>query len=800
MLTAARFYAILTFVSPSKTTYRPAPKVRPAHLPPKRTWLEILVDLAARFQRFTWDVAGVLLLAIALMTLLALILPELTGGMLLQAWGAFLQRGLGWGGILVVVATTIAGLLVLRLRVEERQSGEAGPGNPLPGVRWGRIIALEAAAFAVLAMLTVINNAVNEAGIRSIAVQEGIAVDIETLRQMASQMSVERAEQGLDGGLVGWGLAELLLLILSRLGLGSPWLAGLLLAGVIDVCLLYSFGLVGPLRRKLRQWAAAQPSADLDSEPMVSLSDAAGETVSPAARGAPKRRESLPPQYRKKFQLPRAEEKNGPSLERAEHLPPLELLVHEQSARPDERSINQTAGLIEKTLAEFGIPAKVVGFRIGPTVTQFAVEPGFLKNGEEEDVQKQKVRVAQIAGLRRDLALALAAERLRIEAPVPGRPYLGIEVPNSRTTVVRLRPVLESEAFYKVNSPLAIALGRDVSGQPVVGDLSSMPHLLIAGTTGSGKSVCIAALTACLVMNNTPEDLRLVMIDPKMVELVRFNGLPHLYGKVETDIQRILGVMRWVVMEMDRRYKLLEELHARNLDAYNRKARRQKGKEPLPHLVVMIDELADLMMTAPDQTEHMLIRLAQMARATGIHLVVATQRPSTDVVTGLIKANFPARIAFAVASSVDSRVVLDVNGAETLLGHGDMLFLPPEASAPMRAQGVMVSDQEVEKVITYWQRTHPKDPSALSPWEAFLEEQSMLAERDDLVSKAIEMVRGSQRASASLLQRRLHIGYPRAARLMDELEQLGVVGPAQGGGRERDVLIGEDDDHPLQGS
>ncbi len=304
--------------------------------------------------------------------------------------------------------------------------------------------------------------------------------------------------------------------------------------------------------------------------------------------------------------------------------------------------INLTAGLIEKTLAEFGIPAKVIGFKVGPTVTQFAVEPGFLeKNGGDEEAVKQKVRVAQISSLSRNLALALSAERLRIEAPVPGRPYIGVEVPNLRTSVVRLRPILETEAFYRINSPLAIALGRDVSGQPVVADLEQMPHLLIAGTTGSGKSVCIAALTACLVMNNTPQDLRLVMIDPKMVELVRFNGLPHVYGKVETDLERILGVLRWTVAEMDRRYKLLEAMHARHLESYNRKVRRRRGGEPLPRIVVMIDELADLMMSTPDQTEPALVRLAQMARATGIHLVVATQRPSTDVVTGLNKGELP---------------------------------------------------------------------------------------------------------------------------------------------------------------
>jgi S-DNA-T family DNA segregation ATPase FtsK/SpoIIIE len=294
-------------------------------------------------------------------------------------------------------------------------------------------------------------------------------------------------------------------------------------------------------------------------------------------------------------------------------------------------------------------------------------------------------------------------------------------------------------------------------------------------------------------MNNTPADMRLVMIDPKMVELVRFNGLPHLYGKVETDIQRILGVLRWVVTEMDRRYKLLEEMHARNIDSYNRKAHRHKAIEPLPRIVVLLDELADLMMTAPDQTEPMLIRLAQLARATGIHLVVATQRPSTDVVTGLIKANFPARISFAVASSVDSRVILDTGGAESLLGRGDMLFMPPEVAAPVRVQGVMVSDAEVDKIILYWQTVHPTEANAAPPWEELLKEEAVMADRDELVKKAIDMLKGEKHASASMLQRRLRIGYPRAARLMDELEEMGVVGPAQTGGREREVLLEDEE-------
>jgi S-DNA-T family DNA segregation ATPase FtsK/SpoIIIE len=317
--------------------------------------------------------------------------------------------------------------------------------------------------------------------------------------------------------------------------------------------------------------------------------------------------------------------------------------------------------------------------------------------------------------------------------------------------------------------------------------------LLIAGTTGSGKSVNIAAITTCLAINNSPDNLRLVMIDPKMVELIRFNGLPHLYGKVETDLERILGVLRWVVAEMDRRYLVLEESRSRNIDTYNRKMQRRKDGQTLPRIVVLIDELADLMMSAPDQTEHNLVRLAQMARATGIHLVIATQRPSTDVVTGLIKANFPARMSFAVASSVDSRVILDTPGAEHLLGNGDMLFLPPEAGSPNRIQGVWITDQELERVVDFWQKSYKPDEET-PPWEQMLEKEAVLADRDDLVEEAIKLIQQTQRASTSMLQRQLRIGFPRAARLMDELEDLGVVGSAEGSGRDREVLISSDDD------
>lgn len=719
-------------------------------------------NVLTRIQRYGWDIVGVICITLAVMTLLALVLPDLAQGVFLTWWVNVLWVWFGWGSLWIVLILAVGGFLMLRRMA-------IGRLEDWYYVQWGRIFALEIAAFTTLALLAALGGT-----------------------------SFERADVGLDGGRIGWALSYMFGQVVTPVGLSDTMWRVMILSGVLILSIILGFGLTAPMAAWVEKQLAmtSHPEeAILGSEEAVSVAPIPGQESAAIPLSDKKRKRLyLPPEYRKKLPIEAQGESTSDSKSpppRDERLPPLELLVNERTTRPDERNINMTAGLIEKTLAEFGIPAKVVGFRTGPTVTQFAVEPGFLdKSGtqDEGESNRQKVRVSQISALSRDLALALSAERLRIEAPVPGRPYIGIEVANARSTVVRLRPILEKDAFYQIGSPLVIALGRDVSGQPVVADLGRMPHLLIAGTTGSGKSVCIAALTTCLVMNNNPEDLRIVMIDPKMVELVRFNGLPHLFGKVETDLERILGVLRWTVVEMDRRYRLLETSRSRNLDSYNRKARRRKGVEPLPRIVLLIDELADLMMSAPELTEPALVRLAQMARATGIHLVVATQRPSTDVVTGLIKANFPARLSFAVASSVDSRVILDSAGAESLLGHGDMLFLPPEAAEPLRAQGVMVSDQEVEKVITYWQKGYPEIGAEAPPWEEILAQEAKLADRDDLIGQAIQIVRETQRASASLLQRRLRIGYPRAARLMDELEELGVVGPPRGGGREREVL------------
>ncbi len=482
-------------------------------------------------------------------------------------------------------------------------------------------------------------------------------------------------------------------------------------------------------------------------------------------------------------------------------LPSLDLLQDIEISLPDEQEINQNVVLIENTLLEFDINVDVVDVKIGPTVTQYAVQPFRETRGDDGAIKTERTRLSKIASYSQDLALALSARRLRMEIPVPGHSYMGIEVPNKNPSVVALRSVYESRQYYemrqKSKSPLFVPLGRDVAGEPIGIDLAGMPHLLIAGTTGSGKSVAIAAIASALILDNTPDRVQMVMLDPKMVELSRFNGLPHLIGPVETDIERIIGVLRWCTREMDRRYKLLEEHAARNIEIFNeRMGQRRRGGEYLPYIVIMIDEIGDLMMQKPEETEKTVTRLAQMARAVGMHLIVATQRPSVDVITGLIKANFPSRISFAVASGVDSRVILDTVGAETLLGKGDMLYLAPDASGPKRLQGCFISDDEVRALVDHWKRWKGKQIAAgklkeerIAPWERGLTRREFLAETDPMLEEAIELVVEEREASASLIQRKLGLGYPRAARLMDLLEQLGVIGDAVAGGRSRKVLI-----------
>jgi len=462
----------------------------------------------------------------------------------------------------------------------------------------------------------------------------------------------------------------------------------------------------------------------------------------------------------------------------------------------NEDFINQRAHLIEETLASFSAPAQVVEISRGPTITQFGVEPLFL----ETRGGRTRVRVSKIASLADDLALALAAPRIRIQAPVPGHSYVGIEVPNEEMTPVALRDVLENDAFQRNKTLLRFALGQDVAGHPIVANLESMPHLLIAGTTGSGKSVCVNSILSSFLLNNTPDDLRLVLVDPKRVELTGYNGIPHLLAPVVVEVERVVGALQWMTREMDKRYHEFAKVGSRNITDYNARMKAE-GKKKFPFLLIVIDELADLMMIAPNETESAITRLAQLARATGIHMILATQRPSVDVVTGLIKANFPARIAFAVASGVDSRVILDQPGAERLLGRGDMLYQAPDAPAPVRLQGVFVSDHEIQKVVEYWKaQAAASSPYAVSgaPVDALPEnvplkqkplwEDAESTDGDPLLNDAIDIIRREGRASVSMLQRRMRIGYTRAARLMDVMEERGIVGPPEANTQVRQVL------------
>ena len=740
--------------------------------------LDGLIYLSTHYGRFGRDLLGIAMIFSSVLTILAL--TGLTGGVLLLPWSNFLKNWFGWGAILINITIGFIGYFILKRK-----------GNFWTRYFW-KIVYFEILIISLLGLLAVV-----------------------------SDFDLGLAEAGRGGGLIGWALAQMTAEILGKLLASIVWIVIPIVLGLLAIAVLRqnlgqdNLERVGDVRNQSDKESIKKisvqtrpSSGQRDQQPSPSvvekMSRSAREdstlqikqiaqTQMPFVTGVNSLqnlgKDGIKPNTRNLAQS----SSPGKNLNRESSLPSLSILLEDQVVRLDETTINQTASILEKTLMDFGIPAKVIGYRMGPTVTQFAVEPGYIERpAPEGQTLKQKVRVSQISQLSKDLSLALSSTSIRIEAPVPGKSYVGIEIPNVRSVVVRMKSLLESEKFNKLNSPLAVALGRDVSGLPVVGDLSRMPHLLIAGTTGSGKSVCITALAACMAMNNSPEDLRLIMIDPKMVELVRFNGLPHMFGKVETELERILGVLRWVTQEMDRRYIAFSSLGARDLDAYNKKMEK-RGEPVLPRIVVFIDELADLMMSAQASTEPLLVRLAQLARATGIHMIVATQRPSATVVTGLIKANFPARISFAVASHIDSRVILDSTGAENLLGRGDMLFLDPEKAVPIRTQGVMVGDEEVNRIIEHWQKEQPDSLNSSPPWENMLFEEKENG-GDELIQQAIEIVKQSRHASASLIQQKLRIGYPRAARLIEELEKMGIVGPAQSGGKNREVLIDIDDD------
>lgn len=682
------------------------------------------------------DIVGLLLLLAAATTALALFGygPGLISGSLAR----LLRLLFGWGAYLLVLGFAVGGIGLIRQR--SRQVKVAS----LP---WPRLFATELIFFSLLA-LTHLFFATN--GIRE-------------------------AQTGRGGGIVGHLLGRL---VASLLGVPGAIVVFVLIAVAAIVALIdmstndvrihlaRARMALEEYSRALRQPAPTPATPSTLASPVQTPEPEQSVAEEPPPASSPSRSTEKP--------KPNATQRRSAAPRR---LPSLDLLHDGAEGNTDVVAARDRARLIEETLDAFGVPAKVVKINPGPTVTQYGVKPGFIERTKSDGtVTRKKVKVSKITSLADDLALALAARSIRVEAPVPGKPYIGIEVPNSESNVVLLKGLLKSKAFTSLNAGLRLALGRDVSGNPVAVDLARLPHLLIAGATGSGKSVSINAMIATLLFNLTPSELQLLMVDPKMVELIPYNGIPHLIAPVVTSVEEVVGALKWAMREMDRRYRLFSEKGTRNLAAYNAWAEAH-GEEALPYIVIVVDELADLMMVSPEEVERIICRLAQMARATGIHLIIATQRPSVDVVTGLIKANFPARIAFAVASSVDSRVILDTAGAETLLGQGDMLYMAPDASQLQRLQGCFVSDAEINALVNWWRLNTEMEEEEVdeTPWEDYVTEQELI-EEDELLPDAIELLNEYDSVSISFLQRQLRVGYNRAARLIDILEERGLIG------------------------
>lgn len=789
--------------TPPAETVTPRASRRAAPAAPPEPEPRFRIMLSKHRQR---EILALVLLAFGALTLLSLFG---FAGSVTALWASLLTRFAGWGAYALGVALIFAGIALLR-----RQENVYGEFE----ISWARIVGLELLFLAGCGLLSL-----------------AYATD--------DRDALRLAENGQAGGYLGLAISSILARAFSNLL--DPNLAVLIAAFLLVVLMIgtlrfaFNLGWLGSLLTRalegLRPTPAvvtannaparyAPPAQLLPSsrnlvqlplprkpEPEPLDDDEMKEVMEPVAVKKPEPRGlfGLPFGQQKEADKKKAKVPPPPpehddllavkrlvAAKREGHNPNLDLLEISSEAAYAQATAEQKAKTIEETLSHFGIPAKVIDTKAGPTITQFAVEPGFIeRKGLDGTMLRRKVPVNRILALSNDLALALAASPIRIEAPVPGRNYVGIEVPNETISMVSLRGVMESEAYKKLmqKAMLPFALGRDVSGTAVATDLAGMPHLLIAGATGSGKSVAINAIIACLLFAHSPDELRLVMVDPKRVELVNYNGIPHLLGEVITDVNNVVHALRWATGLMDARFQVFSKARTRNIDAYNAKMEKEGG-DKMSYVVIIIDELADLMLAAPDETEKSITRLAQMARATGIHLILATQRPSVDVVTGLIKANFPARISFSVTSSVDSRVVLDSPGAEKLLGRGDMLYMAPDSSKLTRLQGCFVSDEELARLANHWRALQEDfDFIPKAPWDSGKHKAGDEKEKtgDALTEDAIEVIRSTNQASISLLQRKLGIGYPRAARLMDQLEELGVVGPDEGNGKPRAIMLEE---------
>jgi DNA segregation ATPase FtsK/SpoIIIE, S-DNA-T family len=734
---------------------------------------------------------GVFLVVLAVITFLSLLSSQ--RGAITDVWVSLLQRAFGWGRFFLPLFLAGIGLWLMLLGSEHALT--------LP---WGRVLGVAILLLCGMAL------SAHLTGSPELAHARGGAIGLGTSRGLIAAL-------GWSGGLV---------VLLTLIGIG--------LSATFDVSFSELFQDLASLATRIWFWLRSlrwrRPRVDwLSRRPRLRRMRLPPDVLIPRRSSVPS--PSPAPRttvaQRRPAEAPSvgdAEAPFAPSLAdggRGWRLPRLaDILAEVEEQSMSLQDMRTKARIIEDTLSSLGVPVTVVEVNPGPVVTQFGLEPGYTERRDRKgNVRRSKVKVSRIAALSNDLALALAAAPIRIETPVPGKGVVGLEVPNMEASIVGLRGVIESDEFRGLASPLALGLGRDVSGGPVVDDLTSLPHLLIAGATGSGKSVCINALVACLLCHNSPEQLKLLMVDPKRVELSAYNGIPHLLAPVVVDPERVVGVLNWLTREMERRYKVFARVGARNIQAYN-EALSSRGESPLPYIVAFIDELADLMMVSPDEVERLICRIAQMARATGIHLVIATQRPSVDVVTGLIKANFPARLAFAVSSLVDSRVILDTPGAEKLLGHGDALYMAPDFPGLMRIQGCYVSDAEINRLVAFWtgqrQSVAIRSPAAPSPQPA----PPQVAERplvqrplwpdmsagprasgpvddqDPLLRIAARAVVEEQRASVSYLQRCLRIGYTRAARLIDILEQKGIIGPLRDETRARTVLIQSWEDLP----
>ncbi len=702
------------------------------------------------------EAAGVVLIGASLLAIVAQLFGQ--SGFLLRELRSTMEHGFGYGWPLPVAAGLVAGILLIW-------------PDP-PRVRRSDVLAVAVAGLSVLGLLSF----------------------------HAAGGALGESVEGFLGGLAG------------------PWGAGILLVGALVVSLIVAFhfspgalamGVVDTARagyaERQRVEALVRPAAGRPAKPEVPAKPAAkpapeppldlpawvteeGEVPEPRPRPA-----AAPPPTR--FEPEREGEDDpgdvGPPVLRVtadlEDEPPAidwklpaVTLLDSVTARKErmQDEIRRNVRVIEHTLTTFGVEARVIGVNPGPAVTQYELQPA------------AGVPVKKIVSLQHDLELALAASPLRVEAPIPGKSAVGLEIPNKSASLVSLREVVEAPGF-RAGHKLAIALGNDVSGTSIVGDLTRMPHMLIAGATGQGKSVCINVLISSLLLQCTPDDLRLVMIDPKRVELSGYNNLPHLAVPVIVESHQAAAALRWAVAEMERRYKLLSHEGVRNIASYNDRAAAQHARK-MPYVVIVIDELADLMMVAAGEVEELICRIAQLARAVGIHLVIATQRPSTDIITGLIKANIPSRIAFAVGSQVDSRVILDSGGAEKLLGRGDMLYQPVDAGKPTRIQGAFVNDREVESLVAFWKaQGEPRfieDVLESGPSGFEAEGEGGGRRLDPLFARAARAVAAEGAASVSLVQRKFNVGYSRAGRIVDMLAEQRVIGGYQGS-KSREVLM-----------